>query len=337
MTATENTRILLMERPRGTLTTAHFKRDSAPMPEPAAGQVLVRTLILSLDAANRAWMQGRTYRDAVNAGEVMSGYGLGEVVAGSENGLSPGDLVLGDLGWQRFAAVNARHLQRAPALRPLSHLLSVYGVTGKTAYHGLLKVGAPKPGETVLVSAAGGAAGSYVGQIAKIVGCRAVGVAGGAEKCRWLKETLGYDEAVDYKSPDFVRALKAACPDGIDVYFDNTGGAILEAALFQMRRHGRIVCCGAVSQYDTAEPKSPRGIPGMLVVNRVRMEGFIVMDFAHDDARALADLGQWVKDGRLKVIEDVIDGLEAAPAGLIGLLAGQNRGKRLVRVAPEPR
>lgn len=336
MAATQNVQILLTERPRGALSEAHFKRVSVPLAKPEPGQVLVRNILLSLDAANRAWMQGRTYRDAVSAGEVMSGFAVGEVVESTVPELSPGTIVTGDLGWQHYAALPARHLQKALDHRPLSHLLSVLGVTGKTAYHGLLKVGQPKPGETVLVSAAAGAAGSFVAQIARIKGCRVVGVAGGAEKCAWLKSTLGCDEAVDYKAGDLPRALKAACPNGIDVYFDNTGGAILEAALFNMRRHGRIVCCGAVSQYDTAEPRSPRGVPGMLVVNRVRMEGFIVMDFSYDDAQAITDLKSWVKDGRLKVIEDVIDGLDAAPQGLVGLLAGQNRGKRMIRIAPDP-
>lgn len=331
-----NRQILLVERPDGALLTTHFQTRDGQMPEPQIGEVLVRSILLSLDAANRAWMQGATYRDAVNAGEVMAGGAIAEVVESRADGFKPGDLVMAETGWQEFASVPAAKVHRLPDYRPLSNLLSVLGVAGKTAYHGLIEVGQPKAGETVVVSAAAGSVGSYVGPIARALGCRAVGIAGGPKKCEWLVDELGFDAAVDYKSPDFFRELKAACPDGIDIYFDNTGGKILEANLFQMNMKGRIVCCGAVSQYNTSELSSPRGLPGLVVVKRLRMEGFIVSDFAAKDAEAEKQMLAWAATGKIKVIEDILDGLEAAPQGLVGLLAGENRGKRMVRVAPDP-
>jgi NADPH-dependent curcumin reductase CurA len=211
--------------------------------------------------------------------------------------------------------------------------LSVYGVAGLTAYFGLLHVGRPNAGETVVVSAAAGSVGSIVGQIAKLKGCHVVGIAGGTDKCNWLKSELGFDAAVDYKAEPVFKALKAAAPKGIDVYFDNVGGDILEACLFQMNNRGRIACCGAISQYDGAPSATgPRGVPGLIVVKRLIMQGFIVTDFNDQREKALTDLQSWVAAGKLKVQEDVINGLENTPAALIGLLAGENRGKRMVKV-----
>ena len=307
------------------------------MPVPGDAQVLVRTILLSQDAANRAWMQGPTYRDAVNPGDVMHGYALCEVVESNAPDHQPGDLVLGEAGWQQYAALDARAVQRAAKVRPLTHLLSAMGIAGKTAYHGLLNVAGIEAGETLLVSAAAGSVGSLVGQIGKIRGARVVGVAGGPEKCAWVVDELGFDACIDYKGEDVPAALGDHCPGGVDVYFDNVGGEILQAALFAMNQHGRIACCGAISMYDGGPLTGPVGIPGLLVVKRLRMEGFIVTDFADRDADAERDLTAWVADGRLKVIEDVIDGLENAPRGLIGLLAGENRGKRIIRVGPDPR
>lgn len=331
-----NKQILLVERPDGALKTSDFQSRDGETPDVQIGEVLVRSILLSLDAANRAWMQGATYRDAVNAGEVMAGGAIAEVIESKADGFKPGDLVMAETGWQEYASVPAEKVGRLPEYRPLSNLLSVLGVAGKTAYHGLIEVGNPRAGETVVVSAAAGSVGSYVGPIAKALGCRAVGIAGGPEKCEWLVDELGFDAAVDYKSPDFFRELKAACPDGIDIYFDNTGGPILEANLFQMNMKGRIVCCGAVSQYNTNELSSPRGLPGLVVVKRLRMEGFIVSDFAAKDAEAESQMMKWASEGKIKVIEDILEGLESAPQGLVGLLAGENRGKRMVRVAPDP-
>jgi len=333
MNATVNRQILLVEKPSGKLGPEHFRLVEAPVPEPKDGEALLRVRYISLDAANRAWMQGATYRAAVETDNVMAGGGVAEVVASNAPGLAPGDIVFGDTGWQDYAAVPARHLTRLPRIEPLTHLLSVYGIAGLTAYFGLLEIGKPKHGETVVVSAAAGSVGSIVGQIAEIKGCRVVGIAGGQDKCHWLTSELGFDAAVDYKDGAVFKALKAAAPNGIDVYFDNVGGDILEACLPQMKNYGRIACCGAVSQYDGApSDHGPRGIPGLIVVKRLIMQGFIVMDFMDRREQALADLQSWVGSGQLKVQEDVIDGLENTPQALIGLLAGDNRGKRMVRV-----
>jgi NADPH-dependent curcumin reductase CurA len=327
-----NRRILLVEKPADKLAPEHFRLTQAPAPAPQDGEVLLRVRYISLDAANRAWMQGATYRSAVEAGAVMAGAALAEVIESRADGFAPGDLVFGDTGWQDYAVLPARQLIRLPKITPLTHLLSVYGIAGLTAYFGLLHVGRPKAGETVVVSAAAGSVGSLAGQIGKIKGCRVVGIAGGREKCDWLTGALGFDAAVDYKAGNLFKALKAAAPQGIDVYFDNVGGDILEACLAQMNLRGRIAC-GAVSQYDrTPAGHGPRGVPGLIVVKRLVMQGFIVTDYFNEREPALADLQSWVAAGRLKVQEDVIDGLENAPRALIGLLAGENRGKRMVRV-----
>jgi NADPH-dependent curcumin reductase CurA len=331
---TLNRQILLDKKPTGKLTTDCFRMQSSPVTQPGPGEALCRTLLLSLDPANRAWMQGATYRSELSTGIVMSGFTLAEVVASNDINLRPGDLVEGDGGWQEYFVAKATHLRKRARRQPLSHLMSVLGITGKTAYCGLLDIGQPKPGETVVVSAAAGATGSIAAQIAKLKGARVVGVAGGADKCQWLIDELGLDAAVDHRSDNLYVALKEACPRGIDVYFDNTGGPILEAALFRMNNNGRIVCCGVVSQYDTANPApGPRGVPGLLVTKRLKMQGFIVMDYADLLPQAEADLAEWTAAGKIKVAEDIIDGLEKAPAGLVGLLAGENRGKRMIRVA----
>jgi NADPH-dependent curcumin reductase CurA len=333
MKDTINRQVLLVEKPTGKLGPEHFRMVSAAIPSPNDGEVLLRVRYISLDAANRAWMHGATYRAAVEADTVMAGGGIAEVVSSKAPGLAPGDIVFGDTGWQDYAVVAARHLSRMPKLEPMTHLLSVYGIAGLTAYFGLLDVGKPKAGETVVVSAAAGSVGSIVGQIAKIRGCRVVGIAGGKDKCHWLTSELGFDAAVDYKDGAVFKALKAAAPEGIDVYFDNVGGDILEACLAQMNIRGRIACCGAISQYDgVPSAHGPRGVPGLIVVKRLIMQGFIVMDFMDQRDRALSDLQSWVAAGQLKVQEDVIDGLENTPKALIGLLAGENRGKRMIRV-----
>jgi NADPH-dependent curcumin reductase CurA len=328
-----NRQIMLVEKPIGKLGPQHFKMLEGRIPEPREGEALLRVRYISLDAANRAWMHGATYRAAVEANTVMAGGGVAEVVSSKAPGLAPGDIVFGDTGWQDYASVPARQLSKLPKIEPMTHLLSVYGVAGLTAYFGLLDVGKPKAGETVVVSAAAGSVGSIVGQIAKIKGCRAVGIAGGKDKCAWLTTELGFDAAVDYKQGDVFKALKAAAPDGIDVYFDNVGGEILEASLSQMNNYGRIACCGAISQYDgVPSAVGPRGVPGLIVVKRLTMQGFIVMDYMERRNEALRDLQSWVASGKLRVQEDVIEGLENTPKALIGLLAGENRGKRMIKV-----
>ena len=328
-----NRQVLLVEKPAGKLGPEHFKMSEAAIPEPKDGEALLRVRYISLDAANRAWMHGATYRAAVEANTVMAGGGIGEVVSSKAPEVKPGDIVFGDTGWQTYAAVPAKHLTKMPKIEPMTHLLSVYGIAGLTAYFGLLEIGKPKTGETVVVSAAAGSGGSIVGQIAKIKGCRVVGIAGGSDKCNWLTSELGFDAAVDYKDGAVFKALRAAAPKGIDVYFDNVGGDILEACLAQMNNRGRIACCGAISQYDgVPSAHGPRGVPGLIVVKRLIMQGFIVMDFMDRSDQALKELQSWVASGKLKVQEDVIDGLENTPKALIGLLAGENRGKRMIKV-----
>jgi len=330
---TANRQILLVETPKGKLAPAHFRLAEGTIPAPKDGEVLVKVLYISLDAANRAWMQGATYRSAVEANTVMAGGAVAEVIDSKAPGFAQGDLVFADTGWQEFAALPAKHLIKVPRIEPLSYLLSVFGIAGLTAYFGLLSIGRPQAGETVVVSAAAGSVGSIVGQIARIKGCHVVGIAGGPDKCNWLKSELGFDAAVDYKAEPVFKALKAAAPKGIDVYFDNVGGDIFEACLFQMNNRGRIACCGAVSQYDGApSPTGPRGVPGLIVVKRLIVQGFIVTDFNDQRDKALAELQGWVASGKLKVQEDIVSGLENTPAALIGLLAGENRGKRMVRV-----
>jgi NADPH-dependent curcumin reductase CurA len=332
-----NRQILVKELPEGALEERHFEIREAPIPTPGSGEVLTRNIYLSLDPANRAWMRGATYRAPVAAGDVMAGYTVAEVVESRDPAFRPGDLVEGDGGWQDYTTRPAAALSRLERRGPLSHHLSVLGITGLTAYFGLLEIGQPKADETVVVSAAAGATGNVAGQIARILGCRTVGLAGSAEKCAWLTEELGFDAAIDYKTEDLRSALKQHCPKGIDVYFDNTGGPILEAALFRMNLHGRIVCSGVVSQYDTATPApGPRGVPGLIVTKRLRMEGFIVSDFFRQRTEATDQLARWIADGEMAIREDILEGLEAAPRGLIGLLRGENTGKRMVRIAPEP-
>ncbi len=328
-----NRQWLYAKQPQGKIGPDTFQWTETAIPEAREGEALVRTRMLSLDPANRAWMMGKTYRDALEPGQVMSGFAIGEVVDSKTGGLKAGDIVEGDWGWQDYAAMPARRLTRRTTQAPLELLIGPLSVTGLTAYFGLLNVGQPKPGDTVLVSAAAGAVGTMVGQIARLAGCRVIGTAGGQDKCDWLVRDLGFDAAVDYKAGGVYRALRAVCPNGIDVYFDNTGGPVLEAALSLMNLRGRIVCCGNVSQYDVEKPApGPMAVPGLVVTKRLRLEGFIVMDFYDQRAEAEARLARWVEEGKIKAIVDVVDGLDKAPQALIGLFEGRNKGKMAVRV-----
>jgi len=331
-----NRQITIAALPTGALSPDHFTLGEAAMPVPGDGEVLLRVILMSIDAANRSWMKGATYRAAVQAGDAMPTYAICEVVQSNSPALSVGDIVAAEATWSDYITAAARKVQKLPKMAPLSHLMSVYGIAGKTAFHGLMSIGQPMAGETVLVSAAAGSVGGYVGQIAKALGCRVVGIAGGPEKCKWVQDELGFDACIDYREAGLSKALAAACPTGVDIYFDNVGGKILESSLNFMNDRGRVVCCGAISQYDTDTPTGPRNLPGVLVVKRLKMEGFIVMDFAHNDAKALRALQHWVGTGQIKVTEDIVEGLENAPHALIGLLAGDNKGKRLVRVAADP-
>jgi NADPH-dependent curcumin reductase CurA len=334
MSTAVNSQWILASRPTAMLGLEHFALREAAMPEPGAGEVLVRQDIISVDPANRAWMMPMpTYKAPVNPGDVMHGFALGEVVSSKDPGFQPGDLVEGMMGWQEYAALPARELKKRNPAYSHELLFSLLGITGLTAYYGLLEVGTVKAGETVVVSAAAGAVGCVTGQIAKLKGCRVVGTAGGAEKCQWLKDVLGFDEAIDYRAGDVRKALAQACPKGIDVYFDNTGGDVLQAALMLMNIKGRIVCCGAVSQYNAGQPApGPVGVPVLLVTKRLRMEGFIVMDFFATRDRAEAELAQWHAEGKVKSPVEVVKGFENLPATLIRLFQGSHLGKLLVDV-----
>ena len=328
-----NRQWLYAKQPQGKIGPDTFQWTEGPIPVPRDGETLVRTRMLSLDPANRAWMMGKTYRDALEPGQVMSGFAIGEVVESKSGGLKAGDIVEGDWGWQDYAAMPARRLTKRTIKAPFELLVGPLSITGLTAYFGLLNIGQPKPGDTVLVSAAAGAVGTMAGQIAKLAGCRVVGTAGGQDKCDWLVRDLGFDAAVDYKAGGVYRALRAVCPNGIDVYFDNTGGPVLEAALSLMNLRGRIVCCGNVSQYDVEKPApGPMAVPGLVVTKRLRLEGFVVMDFFDQRAEAEARLARWVEEGKIKAIVDIVDGLDKAPQALIGLFEGRNKGKMAVRV-----
>ncbi|MEM1246560.1 MAG: NADP-dependent oxidoreductase [Acidobacteriota bacterium] len=330
-----NRQILVAELPQGRLEERHFRLHEAAVPEPADGEVLCRTLELSSDAAMRAGIQGSaSYAGKPTTDIVMGGGGIARVEASRHSNWKEGDLVSCRPGWQDYAALPGDDLRRITPLGPLSWELGILGGTGMTAYFGLFDVGRPEPGETVLVSAAGGAVGSVVGQLAKIHGCRAVGTTGSDNKCAKLQSELGFDAAVNYKSDDFRDELKGATPDGVDVYFDNTGGHVLGSALFRANQRGRIVCCGVVSQYDTSSPEGgPRGVPGLLVNKRLRMEGFLVFDYVDRYEEARRQLADWIEAGKLNVLEDRFDGLESAPRALVDLLAGGNLGKRSVHVA----
>ncbi len=313
---------------------------TAPVKEPADGEVVVQVLYLSLDPAMRGWMNDiRSYVPPVKLGEVFRAAGVGRVTASRSPELSEGDLVYGIVGMQRYATMKASALQRLPADAgvPLTAYLGVLGLPGLTAYFGLFDVGAAQPGDTVLVSAASGAVGSVVGQLAKIHGCRAVGSAGGPDKCRHLTEVLGFDAAIDYKSGgDLAKAIRAACPDGVDVYFDNVGGPMLEAALRRLARGARVVICGAIHHYnETSAPRGPAGYLSLLV-NRARMEGFVVFDYEERYAEARQKLAGWLKEGRLKSQVTIAEGLENAPQALLRLFSGDKLGKLVVRVADDP-
>jgi NADPH-dependent curcumin reductase CurA len=321
-----NRQIVLAALPAGPVAERHFRSAEAPLPEVGDGEVLTRTLFASLDPVNRAQMRGSTYRDGLDVGDVMPGFTV--------SALEDGTIVAAEGGWQEFAALPSSSLVPLDVRGPLSHHLGVLGLNGLTAYFGLLDVGRVRAGETVVVSAAAGATGNVAGQLARIHGARVVGLASTASKRRVLEERLGFDATLDYRSPTLSRDLKAACPEGVDVYFDNVGGAVLDAVLPRMNEHGRIVCCGTLAQYDTdAAVPGPRAVPGLLVSRRLRMEGFVVVDYADRRAEAVARLAGWVESGELVVLEEIVDGLDAAPAAFVDLLAGGNVGKRLVRVA----
>lgn len=332
-----NRQVVLQRRPSGRLDTSHFDIVEGTVGQPTGDEVLVRTILLSIDPANRAWMQGRTYRAQLESGQVMDGFTLSEVVDDNGTGIPVGTIVECQGGWQEFAVLPSAQVRPIEVLGPLEQHMGVLGITGVTAYFGLYRVGRPAPGETVVVSAAAGATGHVVGQLAKLAGARVVGVTGSDDKSALLVEKLGFDAAVNHRSDHLLQELRATCPDGADIYFDNVGGGVLETALRVMNLHGRIVCCGVVSQYDTDSPSpGPRGVPGLLITKRLRMEGFLAPDFIDEWPEATRELAHRVAVGDVVPLATVTNGLESAPQALIGLLAGSNVGKTLVRVAPDP-
>lgn len=329
----------LAARPQGMIRESDFRWVEEPVPEHLAeGEMLVRTLYVSVDPTQRGWMERDTYVPAVRIGDVMrSTANVARVVRSNAEGFAPGDLVSAPIGWQDYAVLrptpNGPPFKLPPGTDPQT-ALSLLGLTGVTAYFGLLEIGKPKPGEIVLVSGAAGATGSVAAQIAKHVrDCRVVGIAGGSEKCRFLVEELRLDAAIDYKSEDVSARLRELCPNGIDVYFENVGGRVLEAALDNLAMHARVVLCGAISDYnDAANAHGPRNYLN-LVFKRARMEGFLVLDFAARVPDAMRDLATWAAEGKIKNRVDVVEGLENAPRALRGLFTGENIGKRLVHVA----
>jgi NADPH-dependent curcumin reductase CurA len=330
-----NLQVTLASRPVGEPKESDFALVEAKPPVPGEGEALVRNLWLSLDPYMRGRMsEARSYARPVELGEVMTAQGVGEVVESRSSRFAPGEIVLGPFGWQEFAAAPAHHLRRVdPEAAPISTALHVLGMTGLTAYFGLFEVCRPLPGDTVVVSAASGAVGQIVGQLARIAGCGAVGLAGSPEKVDDLLELYGYDAGIDYKVEDVGDALKQACPDGVNVYFDNVGGEISSAVHRRLAQNARIAICGQVSEYNQVPPQGgPRSL-SFMIVRRVRMEGFLVGDFAHLFDPALARLAAWLHEGRLRYREDVTEGIEQAPRAFIGLLKGENRGKLLVKVA----
>jgi len=323
----------LTARPQGLPKRSDFTYHTLPTPEPAEGEFLVRTHYISLDPAMRGWMNdARSYIPPIKLGEVMRAGAVGEVTASHHPDYKPGDHVVGMFGMQDYAVSNGMGVQKVDAsLAPLPLYLSALGMPGMTAYFGLLDVGAPEPGQTVVISAASGAVGALVGQIAKIKGCRTVGLAGGAEKCAYVKNELGFDAVIDYKNEDVGAALSQHCPKGIDVYFDNVGGEILDAALARLARHARVVICGAISQYNTTgQISGPRNYLSLLV-QHARMEGFVVFDYAARYAEGAAAMAGWLRAGTLKSKEDIVDGLETFPETLLKLFSGENFGKLCIK------
>ncbi len=330
-----NRRIVLAARPEGFPKDSDFRLEETPVPAAADGECVVQAGYLSVDPYMRGRISGRkSYAVPVPIGGVIVGRAAGKVVESRSDRFAAGDYVVGDVGWQEYAALPASGLRKVdPSAAPLSAWVGVLGMPGLTAYCGLLHVAGVKAGETVCVSAAAGAVGSVVGQIAKIKGCRAVGIAGSAEKCRWLRETAGFDAAIDYKAEDVFSALKTACPHGIDVYFENVGGPVTDAVFPHLNERSRIAVCGQISQYNAVDaPQGPR-LLWHFIVKRIRAEGFLVFDFADRHAEALRDLAAWVGSGEIKYRETIAEGIENAPEAFMSMLRGGNMGKQLVKLS----
>ena len=329
-----NKQVLLASRPQGAVTPDNFRIVEVPVAPLAEGEVLVRNDWLSLDPYMRGRMSdAKSYAKSVEIGEVMVGQTVGEIVESRAPTLAPGDKVLTSLGWQSMGVAKAADVHKVDCSRvPASYYLGILGMPGITAWFGLHEIGQPKPGETLVVSAASGAVGSVVGQLGKVAGCRVVGIAGGKAKCDYVREELGFDAVVDYKAGNFEEDLRAAVPKGVDVYFENVGGAMLDAMLARMRVFSRIVVCGLIAEYSATEPYGYKRMRSILV-NRIRMQGMIVFDWKDRYGEAIRGLAGLLADGRLKYRESVVEGLDNAPRGLIGLLKGENFGKQLVKLS----
>lgn len=333
-------RVVLVRRPPAEPAESDFRIEEVAMPEPAAREVLVRVIYLSLDPYQRGRMRdAASYSPPVGLGEVMTGGTVGEVVKSNHPDFAVGDIVEDRLGWQEYAIGRGPSLRKVdPKMGSISTANGVLGMPGMTAYFGLLEVGRPKPGETVVVSAASGAVGQSVGQIAKLMGCRAVGIAGGPIKCAFVKDTLGFDACIDYKAEkDLDAAVRAACPNGVDVYFDNVGGVVSDAVLRNLNFFARVSLCGSISQYNATSPEMGPRLMGTFVGKRVSMRGFIVWDFNDRYEPARRQMAEWIRSGKLKFREDIVEGIDKAPRAFIGLLRGENFGKLLVKLGPEPK
>lgn len=337
MPTSVNRQVVLRSRPVGMPKPTDFDLVDSPLPSPKDGEVLCRTIYLSLDPYMRGRISGaKSYAASVEPGQVIVGGTVGEVLESRHSGLAKGDVVLGYDGWQSHAVSKGGGLRKLdPKQAPVSTALGVLGMPGMTAYVGLLDIGQPKPGETVVVSAASGAVGSAVGQIAKIKGARAVGVAGSQDKCDYVVRELGFDACVNYRKGDLPASLKQACPNGVDVYFENVGGDVLRAVMQLLNQNARIPLCGMISEYNASE-STPGPNLRPLLFNRALIKGFIVSDHMARMGDFVKDCSGWVRDGRLKYREDVVVGLEKAPEAFIGLLQGRNFGKLLVRVGEDP-
>src|ERR1700744_388295 len=333
-------RIVLASRPVGEPKPSDFRLEDHPVPTPGEGQVLLRTIWLSLDPYMRGRMSdGPSYATPVPIGGVMEGGTVAEVIASNNPGFARGDIVLSRAGWQTHALSDGKGLSKIdPKLGPISTAVGVLGMPGMTAYTGLLDIGKPQPGETVVVAAASGPVGSAVGQIAKIKGARAVGIAGGKDKCDYVKNELGFDDCLDHRDPDLAAKLKAACPKGIDVYFENVGGAVFEAVFPLLNAFARVPVCGLIAHYNDTQNPAPKLAASMMpevLTKRLTFRGFIVSDFAARHADFLRDMSAWVREGKVKYKEYVTEGLDHAPTAFMGLLKGANFGKQLVRVGPD--
>lgn len=328
-----NTRFVLAARPQGPATEAHFRQEELPVAEPAEGEVLVRIHYISLDPAMRGWMNaGTTYVPGVEIGAVMRAFSAGEVILSRHPQFKTGQSVTGVFGVQTYAVVKGEHLTAVDTtIAPLSWYLGILGMPGLTAYFGLLDKGQPKAGETVLISGAAGMVGSLVGQIAKMKGCRVAGIAGGEDKCAFLKDNLHWDVVIDYKqTADMARALKESIPEGIDIFFDNVGGSILDAALTNLARGCRIVICGAISQYNQPMVQGPSNYMKILTA-RGTLSGIIVLDYFDRATEAFNDLSNWIREGRIHYREHIIPGIEQFPFALNQLFTGGNNGKLLIQ------